>query len=478
MNTRHSDCGTPAEEKSRKRDCLPCEIPPFCRNHYYRGKLLTERDFSDEQQYFVDKDRLHNLMLHGYGTVCGLEVKPHPHCPKLRLVVTPGYAIDCCGREIRVTKEVQVELPQPEKKARKPDPCPPDEPPRKPEGYDPRPPYGYEDDEPPPYRPDAYPPEPCDDDEDPFDLYICLRYVECETEFSPAPFDDCSCGEGSQKPNRICEGFEVQLLREKPSWWDAAAAHYCVEDDCRSLYHRTIDGCPKHECHPCLPLAIVYRFRPGQPVEAHQIDNRLRRILPSIGLLDDLVRCILGKLPTKPATRIESFGWSHGDRYQCQEFINRFIGTYDAPRGFEIVFDSDVDAQAIDPRSFQAMVVHRPPDASEPRRMEIAPARIDRGPGPTTRRCTLFIEPAYADRWLEGRSFDLYITLQCNVITGRYGLAVDGDLLATHDEDDTYRVDLPTGDGIPGGEFVSWIRVRHGSRGGGYGYANEPPRRY
>ena len=125
MKTLTKDCGQ-KDVGVRKRKCLSCELGVFCRNHYYRGKLLTEHDFQDEQQYLINKHRLHNVALHGWGIVCGLRVKPHPHCPELRVIVEQGYAIDGCGREIRVLKEVQVELPPaPEKDDVEPCPEPP-----------------------------------------------------------------------------------------------------------------------------------------------------------------------------------------------------------------------------------------------------------------------------------------------------------------------------------------------------------------
>src|SRR5215475_13769993 len=99
-----ADCGC-EDSVTRERTCVYCDIPDFCRNHFYRGKLLTERDFSDEQLYMVNKLRLHRLALHGWGVVCGLTLHPHPHCPELRLVVEEGYAIDDCGREIRVLED-------------------------------------------------------------------------------------------------------------------------------------------------------------------------------------------------------------------------------------------------------------------------------------------------------------------------------------------------------------------------------------
>jgi hypothetical protein len=84
--------------------CAPCEIPGFCRSYFYTGKLLTEGDLNRDQRYLIDKLRLHHVALHGWGVVCGLKVRPHPNCPD-RFIVTPGVAIDDCGREIRLVNE-------------------------------------------------------------------------------------------------------------------------------------------------------------------------------------------------------------------------------------------------------------------------------------------------------------------------------------------------------------------------------------
>ena len=35
--------------------CPTCEIGPFIRNNYFTGKLMLERDFTDEQRYFHRK---------------------------------------------------------------------------------------------------------------------------------------------------------------------------------------------------------------------------------------------------------------------------------------------------------------------------------------------------------------------------------------------------------------------------------------
>lgn len=46
----------------------------FERNNYYYGKLLTSKDFQNEQDYINNKRRLINRVLHGVGIVYGLDV--------------------------------------------------------------------------------------------------------------------------------------------------------------------------------------------------------------------------------------------------------------------------------------------------------------------------------------------------------------------------------------------------------------------
>jgi hypothetical protein len=79
------------------------------RPRYFDGQLLTTGDFTAEQSYFLDKLRAHNRLLHGYGTVCGLAVVPTTP-PSGSVIVEPGVALDCCGREIVVTEPIEVDL--------------------------------------------------------------------------------------------------------------------------------------------------------------------------------------------------------------------------------------------------------------------------------------------------------------------------------------------------------------------------------
>lgn len=79
------------------------------RTNYFQGMLLTQDEFETEQEYFLDKGRAHNR-LHGWGVVCGLAVEP-TLTPSDTVVVQPGIALDCCGREIVLAESTTLRIP-------------------------------------------------------------------------------------------------------------------------------------------------------------------------------------------------------------------------------------------------------------------------------------------------------------------------------------------------------------------------------
>jgi len=91
-------------------------FPTLKRNKYFFGKLMSEQDFQDEQDYFRQKHRLHNRFLHGYGVVAGLDVSISDDPPgKVR--VEPGYAIDRMGNDILLAQPQVADFPERGKKA-------------------------------------------------------------------------------------------------------------------------------------------------------------------------------------------------------------------------------------------------------------------------------------------------------------------------------------------------------------------------
>jgi hypothetical protein len=159
--------------------CAECQLAAVTRNTYYTGKFLVTRDFLDEQSYVIGKDRRHNRALHGAGTVCGLKVVPHPNpaCRDRYVVVEPGVAVDCCGREIVVAEDVVFDLRH---------------------AFD------------------------CwlaasgaADGGTAHRLQLCLRYEECLTENVPVLFDDGCEGERCE-PNRVRERWRLDLRVDEP----------------------------------------------------------------------------------------------------------------------------------------------------------------------------------------------------------------------------------------------------------------------
>lgn len=97
---------------SKITSCLPCGLHKPRRNAYFDGKMLVARDFTDEQDYHRSHRQMHNALLHGTGTVCGLKVVPHPteDCRREFAVLEPGYALDCCGQEIVVPARTPIPI--------------------------------------------------------------------------------------------------------------------------------------------------------------------------------------------------------------------------------------------------------------------------------------------------------------------------------------------------------------------------------
>src|SRR5437868_8395308 len=71
----------------------------LCRPRFFAGQLLTDEDLNLLDHYIVEKGKLHNRYLQGWGVVCGLEVVCNP-CNAV--TVRAGYALGPCGEDIVV----------------------------------------------------------------------------------------------------------------------------------------------------------------------------------------------------------------------------------------------------------------------------------------------------------------------------------------------------------------------------------------
>ena len=158
--------------------CPSCTTTALTRNNYFTGKLMVERDFTDEQRYFLERLRLHNQRLHGEGVACGLQIRQHenPACQDRYVVLEPGSAIDCCGHDILVVDKDTIDLRCFQAVQALYD---------KPDQKD-------------------------------HVLQFAICYRECPTEEIPVLYDECGCDDSQCAPNRILESYTIDVKVDPP----------------------------------------------------------------------------------------------------------------------------------------------------------------------------------------------------------------------------------------------------------------------
>ena len=166
-----------------RTDCPACEEDGFARNAWFDGRIVTAADLVTEQDYMLTKHRRHARLLHGQGVVCGLRVVQHPNpdCRAQWVVVQPGSALDCCGREVRVDQPTLFDLRAAFLRAWQAA-------------------HGK-----------ATPPDAAA-----HRIEVVLRYAECPAEPVPVLFEGCAPGGQACLPSRVVEGFELDLLLDRP----------------------------------------------------------------------------------------------------------------------------------------------------------------------------------------------------------------------------------------------------------------------
>ncbi len=109
----------PGSQVSGDQTC--CSLDTLVQPHFFCGQLLTDQDLMSLLRWGQDKLRLARYR-HGWGVVCGLDV----HCVPQQadqVMVSPGYAISCCGDDIVVALPYSVNLADVCRS--EPDPCEP-----------------------------------------------------------------------------------------------------------------------------------------------------------------------------------------------------------------------------------------------------------------------------------------------------------------------------------------------------------------
>ena len=408
----------PLEHDGREQTCdehgSACGEIAMERLRYFNGRYLNARDFRDEQRFHLSRHYLHNRLLHGWGVVCGLRVVAHPdgECRREWVKVTPGIAIDCCGREIVVRETVPVRVPKQEEVDA--------------EGGGKR-------------------------------LYLCLRFLPKAVECVPVLDPESACDDVRKEHSRVRETHELRWI-----WLDAKEAQRCgawrhdadesdddekdderraeqvaadaqhgqasrpkCDDDCDDASACLESCCPEHHC------LLLARVTPGH--EEPVIDMEGRRTLPPPG--DHL-------------THIAAVNWPHGGTVTISKLrseLRTLRVTFDRRLAPHDNNDDLFGPKGVSPGTFRVEFgsVGEDIDSVGYRKLP----RVEKG------RVAVYKMNPLRGR---DRNFEylvnttVFITLLCDFIEDCRGDAVDGDFVSAR---------FPTGDGRKGGTFRSWFHV-------------------
>lgn len=261
------------------------------RVRFFPRQLLGAEDLNTEQRYFKEKLRRHNRYLHGWGVVCGCEVKAAPTNTKpYQVLVCPGYVITPQGDEIVIgcpalfdLATCMVSSDDPCAFAR---PCPPVTPST-------------------PMRQKIY-------------LSVCYR--ECEVRPVRVAPVGCSCDDAQCDYSRIRDAYEFACLDSLPATQPAY--------DCNALCAGGIFGCPPCPQDNCVVLATIRietRFQPMLPASVNpaslgtqymtavnaplQIDNLTdRRLLYSTAMVQTMAICECAPATDPPTINVDGTG--------------------------------------------------------------------------------------------------------------------------------------------------------------------------
>lgn len=396
------------------------------RNRFFTGKYMTARDFRADPDYLLSRHRLQNRLVLGWGIACGLEVTAHPQegcCDWLH--ISQGIAVDCYGREIILPDDASFRISFPE------DPNYPDlvglhdideaalEEPMAGEADWVRRYEGHEVDD----ADEELPGKPYQ-----IEYLLCVRYCERPVEMVPALYSDGSCDPQQDEYNRIRETPEFRQIPidmlGKTCWHTETME--CPE---QSAPPDAIDD-PSSPCNEWVPLALVTLFRTSDTSGKHKtlrfkVDLQGRREM---------------HFPGRDLTRIIGINWEHAGEEQT--FVNE--------QEFRVRFSRPLKDDCINESTF--IVLYHDLSDSTPQLTRYQPWLLKAKPPHRDPD-----NPCFAVFPLHDEFADL---LKDKMVT----IQLLGDFLVDcHDSppDVTFiGGTTPTGNGIAGGTFHSWLTVK------------------
>jgi hypothetical protein len=366
----------------------------LARLRYFHGQPLGALDLRGEQSYHRDRARMHNRLLHGWGIVCGLDVRVAPRkeadeCDEdptiAEVIVLPGAALDCLGNEIvlRHPRPVYVDtlLSEHDRKVLA---------------------------------------------EKPGTVYLTVCFHEMPIDPTrPLLTGGCDPVPACEHA-RILDCYRICTTLERPD--QGPACEPCC-GACGDV---------------CLELAAIRNFKPGEPLTEGQIDLTGRRALA----LHEL-------------TEIVGINWVHGATYRREDanalldaglrvWFSRGVRVASLTRGvFELTGIESGAGRSASPYNIEGEFVDLPTEELT------TEATYRRTTGETLQ---------YGDRLLITIRGDFIVDECCRALDADHlggGVPLAGDSTYSPVEGPPEPVcpPRPSGDGVEGGEFVSWIYV-------------------
>jgi hypothetical protein len=175
-------------------------LDPHKRVRHFAGLVLGPEEFQQDQLYFMERDRLHQRALHGYGTVLGLGVRVRDNASgRPEVLVDPGLAVTPRGESVCVPLAQCADL----------------------DGWlnahaGELGGGGGGTSSPPGSPPVGSPPSQ-------LTLWVVLCARECETDLVPVLGDPCRTAEDATAASRIKDDFELKLLTSPPGHLEETA---------------------------------------------------------------------------------------------------------------------------------------------------------------------------------------------------------------------------------------------------------------
>jgi hypothetical protein len=226
----------------------PCSTPVAERPRYYPRQIITPDDLMLEQEYFRNKLRRHNRLVHGWGVVCGAQVCLTPQTnasasatnsyqPWMETVTT-GYILGPYGDEILIDCCRSVDVRTTGTGGVTGDPC-----------VQVSDPWCTE----------------VNTQSTPSTVYIAVKSKECKGRPVRVQPLGCGCNDNTCEYSRLQDGYEIGVLT-------SCVIGSSTPPSTQNLLMGPTPDCPSCPSAPWVPLAVV-TLDPSGDGTIDSIDN-------------------------------------------------------------------------------------------------------------------------------------------------------------------------------------------------------------